>query len=320
MEPREHGGDGAFSYLYNMKTIGIDFSHSGVAGEILYSSVDISIFLSVGNLSFLPEGSFLLDGMVVALVQNGHAVIDVGDNAHALNKGDIFVASPRNIINHLMVSMDFEVTGCFASTAFFDKMAHELHYDLTSLLIGHAYSFRSIDEADQELFVRYIGIIAALLRRTSSQAHEPGRQTPGNDKSLLSMFQSFGVFLENTLKDKLETNGVKPYARNSAENRINQFLTLLSNQHAKFCTLNEYADQLSISPKYFSNICKKVTGKTVGELVTERIIVETKILLSDPALSIKQISDILGFANPSHFGTFIRRHTGMSPQSLRASL
>ena len=33
----------------------------------------------------------------------------------------------------------------------------------------------------------------------------------------------------------------------------------------------------------------------------------------NPDLTIKEISDRLGFVNQSHFGTFFKRHTGHSP-------
>jgi AraC-like DNA-binding protein len=39
--------------------------------------------------------------------------------------------------------------------------------------------------------------------------------------------------------------------------------------------------------------------------------------LADPAISVKALAVNLGFANPSHFGKWIRRRTGLSPGGLR---
>jgi AraC-like DNA-binding protein len=40
-------------------------------------------------------------------------------------------------------------------------------------------------------------------------------------------------------------------------------------------------------------------------------------MMRDNSVSIKQIADTLNFTNQSHFGTFFRRHVGMSPQQFR---
>nr|MCR4958426.1 helix-turn-helix domain-containing protein [Prevotella sp.] len=42
-----------------------------------------------------------------------------------------------------------------------------------------------------------------------------------------------------------------------------------------------------------------------------------KLLLRDNTKSIKQIAEMLGFANQSHFGTYFNRKAGMSPQMFR---
>lgn len=81
--------------------------------------------------------------------------------------------------------------------------------------------------------------------------------------------------------------------------------------------MTEYANLLHISPKYFSSVCKKLTGKTASEIINDEIIKQSSFLLRNNKLSIKQISSRLGFVNQSHFGTFFRRHTGLSPQQYR---
>ena len=58
-------------------------------------------------------------------------------------------------------------------------------------------------------------------------------------------------------------------------------------------------------------------GKTASKIINEEIVTQAHLMLKDPDLSIKQISSILGFTNQSHFGSFIRKETGVSPQALR---
>lgn len=55
--------------------------------------------------------------------------------------------------------------------------------------------------------------------------------------------------------------------------------------------------------------------------MTDAFEVENSIIdaLIDNSKSIKQIAEMLGFANQSHFGTFFNRKAGMSPQQFRNS-
>ncbi|MGM9706544.1 MAG: helix-turn-helix domain-containing protein [Prevotella sp.] len=79
---------------------------------------------------------------------------------------------------------------------------------------------------------------------------------------------------------------------------------MLRDDNQPFCNVNGYAERLHITPKYLSSVCKHATGKTASQLINEEIIRMAKLLLHDNKYSIKQIADLLGFANQSHFGVF----------------
>ena len=49
-------------------------------------------------------------------------------------------------------------------------------------------------------------------------------------------------------------------------------------------------------------------------MISEIVCNEARELLQDRTSSLVQISDHLRFSNPSHFGKFFKRQTGMSPK------
>ncbi len=108
-----------------------------------------------------------------------------------------------------------------------------------------------------------------------------------------------------------------PTTHTSAEHIFELFINLIEDPQQPFTNVNGYAELLHITPKYFSSICKKLSGKTANEIIIEQIIKQAKMLLHDNSLSIKQVADRLNFANQSHFGTYFHRYTGMSPQHFR---
>lgn len=78
-----------------------------------------------------------------------------------------------------------------------------------------------------------------------------------------------------------------------------------------------YADKLCLSPKYLSALSKSVCGYTVQELIFKSIVRKSISLLKNTQKSIQEISDYFNFPNPSYFGTFFKKQTGLSPQQYR---
>lgn len=81
-----------------------------------------------------------------------------------------------------------------------------------------------------------------------------------------------------------------------------------------------YAEKLFVTPKHLTETVKEVTGKTAGEWVDETVILEAKILLQNPSLTIAEISNTLHFADQSTFGRFFKNITGLSPVAYKKAL
>ena len=100
---------------------------------------------------------------------------------------------------------------------------------------------------------------------------------------------------------------------------IKQFIQLLDNYHLKEHAVTFYADKLAIHPNYLNSLVKRHTGMSTKEVIQNRLLLETKYLLHSTTLSIKEISNKVGFSDPNYFTTFFKRLEKMSPASYRAS-
>ena len=83
--------------------------------------------------------------------------------------------------------------------------------------------------------------------------------------------------------------------------------------------MEAYASELCVSAKYLSTICKRQSGKTAGEWITEHVMEDVRYYLKQTDMSIKQVSATLGFANSSFFGRYVRHHSGLTPMQLRTA-
>ncbi len=96
-----------------------------------------------------------------------------------------------------------------------------------------------------------------------------------------------------------------------------RFLALLSKHVKSERSLQFYANRLFVTPKYLTQTVKKLSGKTAGEYIDELVIVEAKILLRDPSLTIAQVADLLYFSDQFFFSKFFKRYTGITPSDFR---
>lgn len=101
---------------------------------------------------------------------------------------------------------------------------------------------------------------------------------------------------------------------------ISKFEKLVEYHYAMHHYPKFYADKLAITANYLNFICKSALGKTAGEIIRNRIILEGKRLLINSELSVSQISFQLGFEDNSYFTKFFKTNAKISPTDFRTHL
>jgi len=116
------------------------------------------------------------------------------------------------------------------------------------------------------------------------------------------------------------------YATHNASERVSSlFIELLERQfpiasaHQKVSlrTAKDYADQLAVHVNHLNKVLKENTGKTTTEHISGRLAQEAKILLKQTDWNISEIAYSLGFEQLSHFSSFFKKQTSLSPVEIR---
>lgn len=97
---------------------------------------------------------------------------------------------------------------------------------------------------------------------------------------------------------------------------IKQFVNMLDEYFSREHSVKFYAEQLAMHPNHLNAIIKKHTGLSAKQSIQNRILLEIKHLLHSTKLSIKEISDQMGFRDPNYFNTFFKRAEKLSPRNL----
>jgi AraC-like DNA-binding protein len=78
-----------------------------------------------------------------------------------------------------------------------------------------------------------------------------------------------------------------------------------------------YADKLNITTAVLNETCKKAVGKTAMTIINERVLLESKLLLSATASPVNAIAHQLKFSDAPHFINFFKLHTNLTPGHYR---
>lgn len=98
-----------------------------------------------------------------------------------------------------------------------------------------------------------------------------------------------------------------------------KFLSLLATDYAVSREVQYYADKLDITPKYLTVVTRQASGRNAADWIVSTVMMNAKALLQSTQLSVQEISNRLNFANPSFFGQYFLRHSGLTPKEFRRS-
>ncbi len=151
----------------------------------------------------------------------------------------------------------------------------------------------------------------------SSIEKELERISPETEEIIISFLNIFFLRLRNRFISllKKENPVVHP-----SRNLVYSFSQLVEQYFSKIHQVQEYAQMLGEPTVALVRAVKSLTGKTPGELIVERLMLEAKRLLLYSDLSNKEIAFHLNYDDPSYFARIFRKKTGDTPSGFRSRM
>lgn len=238
------------------------------------------------------------------------------DESIAITKGDMLIHNMENAEADVVAEEGFSMIALCVSSEFnrLFSQSIKISRDVRQALITNALFHLSPD--DRHYIIENYDFLMGKCQ---------GKDFPQRPTILKHLLHILSVEMllriESYIKDtnpqdgntSAQTKDIKIGSTTSAQNIFNRFTSLLEQIPVKNRRVSWWASRVNVSAKYLSAICRDVEGKSASRLIAESVIQEANRLLQNPNLSIKEVSDRLGFVNQSHFGTFYKRHTGHSP-------
>lgn len=224
----------------------------------------------------------------VILLTAGSMTKKSGLETYTVDKNSLFLLPKGQITDTTMFSKD--ISGYF------------IHFS-DNYLISNNYDFADwINNPVIQISEEQVNILVNLLERV-----EYIHNVDYNAELLKSYLHAFLFeilyFRQCVPKKNITT----------VERIVQEYKNLLIRYCTEEHTIKFYTEKLNISPNHLNKSVRTVLNKSASDLLNEMIILEAKVLISEQQLNISQLAFAVGFEDPSYFGRFFKKHTGLTP-------
>lgn len=259
------------------------------------------------DVSHFPAGDkeFVSPHLVIALNTWGAVSLRYDHQTRTFQKNCVAVVCPNHLLYPQQVSEDYQATLIVVSYKFYNEMRQR-----TVSTDHYKYHNKPACDLTSEQFERLMRIVDVIDHVNNSEI----QVFPNKHELLVYMLDTFFEILSMYRYDMDHSEIIPP----KSELVYNKFCELFVQNYREHKDVQWYADQLHLTPKYFSQTIRTNTGHTAGDWIQNWLIARSKkLLMSRPDLNIQAICDLMGFDEQASFTRFFKRSTGVAPKRWR---
>ncbi len=170
--------------------------------------------------------------------------------------------------------------------------------------------------------------IISLYRKLADQCRIPVPEDAFPETTLNEILHEFSQnsiysthiihgFLRVLFARILQWAETQPLVNDVPASLFDNFQNLLIKETPRLHKVREFARLLNTTPQNLNATCRKRSGKTAGEHITDQLLLEAKRYILHTENTISEIAYILSFDDPSNFVKFFRRHEALTPVQFR---
>ena len=238
---------------------------------------------------------------LLALFTNGKGVHKIDFNSYQISNGSMFFIQPGQV-HSWQLSHDID-----GYIVFCNQEAYNLYFSNKRI---EDYIFYLSPSSKPELIL--------------------------NSDDVLHFSKFFEIMMENNVTDESKKKDIilnlidiihieieRRYFQNKNHNvhsynhKMEQFYEILNRYYYCEKSPTFYADKLNITLKHLNRICKTILNSTVTEMISKRVILESKRMLVNDNKTISEIANALGYENYSYFSKVFKKNTGITPREFK---
>lgn len=283
------------------------------SAEISASYLDEDILI-IDNVKVLQNPDPMRFQMnMIASCHRGSLKAELNGREFSVERGDIFISPPNSILDIKEVSDDFACTAmCVSNHGLLSILQSHISVWNRAMYVSKVLVLK-MNEVDLKFYAKFTELVRLCLDTSFSErtSWKPYRREIVETLLKSALLAVSNMLLEDMSADDLNSSTIELF---------DKFLENLQQEDIKHRPVEYFARQLCITPKYLSIICKRHSGKTAIDWITEYTLADITYYLRSTSMSIKEVSGILGFSNTSFFGKYVREHLHTSPLKYRESV
>ena len=259
------------------------------------------------NFGSLPQGEISLDSHgIVVICTGGIAQFDYDGQQIRLHKNDLYLYMAHSVVTNFMSSPDFNCRQIWFSRSELWNIDMYGEVSLADLSYLKQHPTVHLTDDDVTLLDEYFQLLCRRMRDQSPTLYSDIVRSLVSTMMLEILSMMRRQEPENTV-----TTGVH------RQRLANEFMRLVEQSDGRIRKVDDFANQLNITPKYLSTLLKETMNRRPSEMIHFYTLKAIEHRLRYTDMTMQEIANDLNFANASFFGKYFKEHAGMTPLDFR---
>lgn len=240
-----------------------------------------------------------------AYCHEGECRFSFNGKAYVMVAGDCLIVRRSDLLKDIRESNIFKVDVVYVTPRFITKATPQSNYGTRGALSLFNNPIMHLTPEQQQVCALDFDYIKRRLAINTHKFHHDA-MVNAVQAMIIDFFDFHATIYGH------EDTVTQPYAA-----LMNRFLALLERgDYRKNRETGYYADILCVTPKYLSEVSKKISGYPATYWITRYTSLDIARLLRSKRLTFTEISDLFGFSSESYFSRYVQKYLGAPPSEL----
>ena len=276
-----------------------------------YSADGIRLINDIRRITRPDHDAVTIDMTIVVVCLKGRMTVTIDSTRHTLTRNHVLFLQPNSVVTDYQLSDDFTSRTLVFSLATIENSIYLRRKIWDNISYLRLHPVVPLSDDDIRIFKHYYGIANANLQVDDDSLYK---------HEIISHLLRSLVYEFLLLTDRIiagSKNQVSSRKQTSNDDLHRRFLELLAFSCGRTRKVEQFAEQLFVTPDQLTAATKAVSGRTALDWITEATVKAITHELLYTQKTVSEISDELDFPSLSFFGKYFKQHTGLSPRAFR---
>lgn len=296
--------------IKELRTLTLEDIQRTFAHKVFYTG-DVLVVRKIKEEIALSSDQIMLECMLLVCCSRGTLRFNINHSEYTIKGDEYAILLPGTVISPITpaTKQSSDVYILAFSTSIFQRTLHNKSevWQMIQALRNNPIIF--IGRERNISITHYNNLLRSVIARKDSYYKN---ETVNHIFSALlcDILSSMKQYLANSLNEPSKAE-VQSYVL------FERFMRLVVADGGVHRSVAFYANELCCTPTSLNKHISLLSGKTPNKIIHSIAIECIKEYLKNSSMSIKEIAEELQFPNPSFFGTYVKRHLGMTPMQYR---